>query len=206
MGEGIPRSDRLKSPPVVGRWYMVPAILWKNGVNIPYAASEAEATRLIRAAPGAMWFPVWGNKHEDTDHLSFPYQHYHIDPRFLTKRHWKQYDYIGWNTADRTPMHNVQMQPLHYVQLKSGPEKPQLRRMRCSLSHVSWEFGEKKPIINMNCTFSGTQCQKGKLGWICPHKRFALGSVQAIDGVITCPLHGLRIDAESGKCIGAQEG
>jgi nitrite reductase/ring-hydroxylating ferredoxin subunit len=46
------------------------------------------------------------------------------------------------------------------------------------------------------------RCRRGKAGWICPHKGIALGSVPAVDGVITCPGHGLRICAASGEVLG----
>jgi hypothetical protein len=199
--DDLPRSDRLTAPPIVGRWYLVPAILWANGVWY-HCDDEDEFLRVMQSSQGAKWWPVWGNKHEDAEHLLFPYPHYHIDQRFLTKRHWAEHTSV---MSSRSPMQNVQSMPLHYSHLKSGPPKPKLRRMRCTLAHVNWEFSDATPILKMNDAFSGQQCAKGALGWICPHKQFALGSVEVIDGVVTCPLHGLRIDAESGKCIGSKD-
>ena len=77
-----------------------------------------------------------------------------------------------------------------------------LRRMRCSLSHAEWGHPDAETVQKMNEAFSGQQCRTGKRGFVCPHKQFPLGSIKAIDGVVTCPLHGLRIDAATGKCLG----
>lgn len=49
--------------------------------------------------------------------------------------------------------------------------------------------------------YAGAKCAKGKGGWVCPHQKASLGSIMPIDGVITCPLHGLKIDAETGIVI-----
>lgn len=44
----LQRSDRLKETPVVGKWYLVPAILWANGVWT-HDVSEARALQLIQS-------------------------------------------------------------------------------------------------------------------------------------------------------------
>ena len=38
-------------------------------------------------------------------------------------------------------------------------------------------------------------------GWICPHQATPLGSIEPVDGIIICPLHGLRIDAQTGIVV-----
>jgi hypothetical protein len=63
----------------------------------------------------------------------------------------------------------------------------------------------RQQSTNMNTAFAGTQCRKGKRGFVCPHKLFPLGSVEPVAGVITCPLHGMRIDAATGVCLGPPE-
>lgn len=34
-----------------------------------------------------------------------------------------------------------------------------------------------------------------------PHRKFSLGSIEPINGVITCPLHGMQIDAATGRAL-----
>lgn len=194
----LQRADRLKEPPIVGRWYLVPAIFWNN--NTPWNTDRSEQAVLsdIRTK-GAKWWPVWESKHNDLEFFNFEQLHYHIDPRFLTRRHLTEFRGYG----DRTPLQQIQGRPLNHVHLKSGPPKPQLRRMRCTMAHAEWGHTDAKSVIRMNAAFAGQQCAKGKRGFVCPHKLFPLGSIEAVDGVVTCPLHGLRIDAATGKCVGS---
>lgn len=195
----LQRADRLKEPPIVGRWYLVPAILWNR--NPPWGTSglpESEILHSIQKTKGAKWWPVWGIKHNDAEHFQFHALHYHVDPRFLTKRHIGEVRGGVYGTALKA----LQASPLNHTGLQSGPPKPQLRRMRCSMAHAEWGHPDAKPVTELNATFAGTQCGRGKRGLVCPHRHFPLGSIEAIDGVVTCPLHGMRIDAATGKCLG----
>lgn len=193
----LQRADRLKEPPVVGQFYLVPAILWNRRSRCNAGeSSEDEVLRELQGK-GAKWWPVWGSKHNDIEYFGFRPLHYHIDPRFLNKRHWSEF-----RNPLRSPLLQVQATPLNHSDLKSGPPKPQLRRMRCTMAHSEWGHSNAIPVTKLNAAFGGQQCRKGKRGFVCPHKLFPLGSVQVVDGVITCPLHGLRIDAQSGRCLG----
>lgn len=193
----IPRSDRLKQPPVVGKWYMVPCILWSRRGGI-IGSTEEELLHNLQTHAGKKWWPVWGIKHNDVEHFHFANLHYHIDPRFLTKDHLVEVGY----TEHAYRLKDVQSGPINHTALISGPPKPTFRRMRCSMDHSEWQFSEGKAVIALNEAFVGKLCGSGKRGFVCPHKHFPLGSVKAINGVVTCPLHGMRIDAQTGKCIG----
>jgi hypothetical protein len=130
-------------------------------------------------------WPVIGHRHNDVEFFHFVAQHYHIDYRFVTVRK-------SW-------LRNVSAGPLH-AQEGFPLSKPILRRRQCKREqHV---FGGPSRIMSpFRESYAGQQCAKGKRGWVCPHRHIALGSTPAIDGVITCPLHGLRIDAATGKCL-----
>lgn len=95
--------------------------------------------------------------------------------------------------------------PISSKRWPDGPFKPRLRRMKCTLVELPYGFGNAIQIQKLNSHFSGHQCRKGKRGFVCPHKHLPLGSIAPIDGVITCPLHGLRVDAETGICLGPEE-
>ena len=197
MSTALTRSDRLKEPPIVGSWYLVPAILWNR--NIWGETLDSEKLLSDLQSKGSKWWPVWGIKHNDADHFNFPALHYHIDPRFLTKRQIAEFT-NRW--SDRTWLQNVQAAPLNHLHLKAGPPRPVLRRMRCTIDHSEWGFGDRAAVISLNTAFVGKKCGSGKRGLVCPHRHFPLGSVKSRDGIVTCPLHGLRIDIETGKCVG----
>lgn len=175
------RIDQLTTPPVVGKFYLVPAILWDWGQ---------------RGNP-QHWWPVIGPKHNDIEFFNFTAKHYHVDPRFLTHRHKIYLSPSRYGSAEQT----VLGQPLNNRDLPEGPESPMWRKMKCSKSYVDYPFGETEQVIQINKHWAGQQCDRSKFGWICPHRNVHLGSVAAISGVITCPLHGMKIDAVTGKVL-----
>jgi len=168
----IERADRQTSPLIAGRFYLVP---------------------IVRAK----WFnhldawPVIGPLHEDREFLHFPDDHFHVDARFLPasfKDPWRVFSY-----------------PLHAYRGEPPLPAPVMKRRKCVRVHVPWEVSGRRntgPLDVLRAHFAGRQCAKGKSGWICPHRHAALGSIQADGGVITCPLHGLRIDAVTGAVLG----
>jgi len=132
-------------------------------------------------------WPVIGQKHDDVEHLNFDILHYHLDTRFLR--------------VHENLLMNAQYQPLHdRADLPLGPVK--FARRTC-LREPSPFHGPADFTIRFQSAFAGQQCGKGKRGWVCPHKHFPLGTIKAVDGVLQCPLHGLRIDAETGICLDA---
>jgi hypothetical protein len=130
-------------------------------------------------------WPVIGLKHDDVEHLNFDKVHYHLDTRFL------RVPKSLLSTSPYSPLHERCNVPLRSVRLA---------RRTCLREPLTFS-GPADFTIKFEAAFSGRQCGKGKRGWVCPHKHFPLGSIRPIDGVLHCPLHGLRIDAETGKCL-----
>lgn len=195
MKEALPRLDKMTESPVVGRYYLVPTVrgTWHNQIRD---------------------WPVIGPEHEDQQFFNFPYPHYHVDGRFLTHAEKRTAISSRWwdneDMDDREQLARVCIgSPLQANDLinKTGLPKPILKRKRCGLSVLPLP-----PTVAMAQTwqvmakhFAGRKCAHGKRGWVCPHQNVALGSVLSVDGVITCPLHGLRIDAATGVCLGARK-
>src|SRR4051812_31817610 len=49
----------------------------------------------------------------------------------------------------------------------------------------------------------GTQAPRGRNGqWLCPHRGYPLGTEPERSGLLVCPMHGLCIDAKSGRSVG----
>lgn len=195
-----PRADHLATPPLVGRYYMVPAILWpvRAAVGWLIGHTQAETLALWQAHRDAQWWPVWGRKHADKAFFDFTNLHYHIDPRFLSVRQWRLFSVLN-------PLADVQRRPINGDPFPDGPPAPTLRRMRCSRADVQWQKPGSKPTRALNSAFDGRQCARSERGWICPHQRFPVGATPAIDGIVTCPLHGMRIHGETGICAGAAQ-
>jgi nitrite reductase/ring-hydroxylating ferredoxin subunit len=176
------RADRLIAPPVVGRFYIVPVVTtkWHHCIE--------------------PW-PVIGPIHTDAEFFNFEAEHYHIDGRFLTARQIKMVENCApWRSVPA----ELQAAPLHAGKDEVLP-KPVLAKRRCSSSHVVYQHGDKVQIKELRSHYAGQQCERGKAGWVCPHRKASLGSVEVVGGIITCPLHGLQIDAATGVVISSHE-
>jgi nitrite reductase/ring-hydroxylating ferredoxin subunit len=175
----LERVDRLTSAAVVGQFYLVPTVFAEWDYRLDH-------------------WPVIGPFHADKQFFDFEYGHYHIDGRFLNarqQRHAERRFYTFTAQIQRTPLMTKE------GTLNDPMPKTELRRRKCHVSHLDYEHHHEVPVKKLLNHFAGQQCAHGKAGWICPHQKASLGSVAAIDGVITCPLHGLRIDATSGVVL-----
>jgi Rieske 2Fe-2S protein len=173
-----PRIDRLMEPAIVGRIYLVPTVRaeWPHG-------DEPDD------------WPVIGPKHNDVEFLNFERLHCHVDARFVRRRtHRRVVASTSWQGI---PRHEYFLRPLSHPPLPDIVWKPltMLREM------PAYPFHDEVAIKAIAEHYAGRQCEHGKGGWICPHRKASLGSLAPVDGVITCPLHGLRIDAASGRVL-----
>ena len=192
----IERVTHLSAPPVIGVKYLVPTVFFEW---------------IGSAAPAA--YPVFPFKHEDGDHLSFPWFHYHVDPRFLSARVWRRaqkylprhYEARGrdaaFSTCQAAPLHRFKAGAPFSKQESRPMPPPEWRPLICKRNEIPYQFADKI-AVKLGPHFKGAQCRRVRTGWVCPHKRFPLGSLAPVDGVITCPLHGLQIDAETGLVLG----
>lgn len=197
-----PIITRLASAPRIGRWYRVPAIRMDRR-----SWGSEPRSRLA----DALWWPVTGTRHTDEDHFQFPYPHYHLDVRFLTRQHLRQIDSRGIAPA----LTYARAQPLtvpgdvrQHVPA-SDILRPRLVRMRCARDWPAFprQFAQSKQIASLAEEFAGRQARRSSAGWVCPHRAYPLGQVAPdTEGVITCPLHGLRIDATTGRCLSVAGG
>lgn len=171
------RVDRLTSPPVVGQFYLVPTIFYEWFNPWLYKVTTGGGHKVRH-------WPVMGAIHNDADRFPLPDEHYHLDPRFIP----------AWGLKMR-PFATPLIQ--HY---ERGPMPSiEFRSVRCHRTMPIYPHHDQKQIIGIQQDFAEQQCAHGKGGWICPHRKFSLGSIEPVDGVITCPLHGMKIDAASGR-------
>ena len=168
----IERFDELTAPPVKGRVYLV------RCVRAPWNGEDG------------VW-PVWGAKHEDAKFIDFGWRHYHVNRFFIDPN--RQLLACGHPVSEGFTGGPVRL-----------PEPVLLRRICRTASPMPFplEVSTVQPKwIEMYAHFAGTQSKRGN-GWVCPHKGFDLGPIAPrLDGVIVCPLHGLRIDAQTGVVL-----
>lgn len=136
-------------------------------------------------------YPIIGPRHYDVEFFNIHSPHYHLDLRFINNRYWRDQLHcevvvaVGRRASGELPT-------------------PQYKKLICIHRHI-----EINTVTNASAPgghdqlrkhFAGTQCGGSReTGWICPHKRMFLGSQPASYGIITCPGHGLKINADTGK-------
>jgi hypothetical protein len=186
-----PLLSELREPPVVGRFYMVPAIQY------PWLDSEN----------GLQWWPVAGPLHTDADFFDFDQLHYHVDMRFLTahqdsfvKRHgdwWLSGRELLEGTAGRYPL--AQRGPAGvYIPPPRG--RPPLIRRKCRRAERSeYQFADTKQVVALNKHYRGRKAGAEPLRLadgriLCPHRKYDLSQHTPDEkGLVVCPLHGLKV-------------
>lgn len=165
--------------PETGRVYLVPTVYFK-------------------------WFhlerlwPVLLPGHSDGDFLGFPHPHHHVDGRFvpdLVRR-----SIVRRGPPGRTFKDICSGWPLARRTREPSTENPVFwRPRRCMKSSVGHtRFQEAGLLWSMYRHFSGHQCRRRNGAWVCPHRGYELREKPDEDGYLTCPMHGLRVHAETG--------
>lgn len=176
------RVADLDHEPVIGRLYLVPCVV------VPFGHGEVA--------------PVIGRWHEDAEHIGFPQWHYHRDLRFCP---WPLHTARDVSSAagmvvshgsdsNGAPIMSDEELPVVYRRrkcLRAMPEYPRGGQKIGGLSPCDslpilprlWEAYRGATMRNMRC----------------PHKGFDLRSCPVKDGVVECPLHGLRWEIATGR-------
>lgn len=127
---------------------------------------------------GIAEWPVIGPRHKDPD-IGATVSHYHIDHRFVPQ--------AEFDRDTNTVVNESCDQPVRY------------RAWTCLQARVVLTHHDAR-VLKMHGFWRGRQCQGSReTGWICPHRGVWLGSQFSRDGIIICPAHGLKINAETGR-------
>ncbi len=146
------RIDTLSQAPVVGRWYLVRSLTYD------------------RFHRGVMTWPIIGPKHRDIEFFNFNIDHYHLDVRFLTKRHLRSigehYSHGEFGFAFSQPC-----QPTN-----GALPKPALARMQCRRTGAEYPYWDRKAVKEINAAYKGAPAKRTKHGWTCPHRNAPLAN------------------------------
>lgn len=186
------RITHLTAPPVIGRRYLVPTVTY------PWLYSEK---------PHA--WPVFLPLHEDGRFFNFKDLHYHPDPRFLGGREWAQVTRYGEDrgVSALAACQAIPLSRMAWGSRLSGQRiiphpRPAWRVRTCHRTSVDYAHRDRKEVQALAAHYAGQQCKKARAGWVCPHQNWPMGSLSPdAEGVITCPLHGLRVRASDGVVL-----
>lgn len=172
---------------VVGEFYEVPCV--RVGEVIPAGARKGS------------WIPVLLPFHDDVEIFNLPILHYHYDLRFIGEnlyRHFRfglilsEYPYSYWSEEESAIASDTRKafftggivyrrlkcrRPMPVFTLSESPNEDLVRRLEAAYVHDHLRNG------------------------VCPHKGIDLTGCPVVDGVVTCPGHGLRWHVETGKLV-----
>ena len=155
----------------IGKFYQVPTVFGLFGYRYDF-------------------WPVLGPAHDDKEIIGFEYVHYHYDFRFFNSRQWAfALDY----TMDR-PHSMVMSYNPRLPETKLGPVV--FKRRKYFRASPQWPYPKKSGWpFDLAMAYKDAHLKD----MICPHRGASLRGMPVDEaGCVTCPLHGLRWDVETG--------
>ncbi len=200
MNVEIPRHPRLPETPIVGRRYLRPCV----------------RTDWPRTLP--KWVPVVGTVHEDAEHIGADFLHLHVDYRFLCQRDRQHSRPRARVNEDLDGVNPVFIIPISVVvPADTGKAITIADALGSNHPTEEWLSVRRRPYLGpypeypqvkrtwwrsvLTAAYADHQLIDGH---ICPHRGTDLtGIVPDDDGVVTCPLHGLRWCVRTGRIVAA---
>lgn len=164
-----PHVRDMKRPLKKGELYQVPCVVrrWENGFAIT---------------------PVIEHLHDDVENGQ-RYKHYHADYRFI------EYVIDKHDNIDRTFINPAIIQK-HSQHIWGETPRPilheELKLEYITLPVINEEFVGATDVKLIENSKLKRKCIHNNK---CPHRGYDLSQVQSVNGIITCPLHGLKFDA-----------
>lgn len=166
----------------VGKYYKIPCV--RVGSMVPACARKGG------------WIPVLLPWHEDKAFLRFPHHHYHYDPRFLGTRRYQGFGFAKVITRHPAGLYDSDSPLTFFI----GPIV--YRRLKCQRPMPQFPvfdryWGRRHWPSKLEAAYAHDHLRNG----VCPHKGIDLTTCPVVDGVVTCPGHGLRWNVETGKLV-----
>ena len=166
------KIDELKSPPIIGKYYLVPCLKYEDlayfKVDGKWIKDEYYLEK-VQDYTYTYYVPIINHPHSDKENGQ-PEVHYHIDERFTPKKY--SILNVEYNPKRIIKHSNIEIE---YVVLQCNTN------YQSSITPVSFISKSK---LKHDCVY------KGK----CPHRGYDLSQeIPDENGIITCPLHGLKL-------------
>ena len=191
----FPVLPSLPDKPVVGTFYRRPCVR----AHWP--------TNRIR------WLPILGPVHSDPEHIRAEFQHVHVDYRFLNTEIREYLSRLVRKFPDDLLHKRIYSTPISFVTPHDYEKPVALDEIhRLEIDPASWMSVRPRkyqgpyppyPYENVSWLHGLSEAYADRTlinGHICPHRGAELtGIVPDEDGVVTCPLHGLRWCLRTGR-------
>lgn len=167
----------------------------------------------IKCVHGALyddiqWWPVMGEAHRDQEIIGFPDLHYHIDWRFVSARTYHRHVGSDIYRGESKAAFGLILMLLpenrkgYFYRARKFDDAPgeieaRRRRLKCKRDLPPYPHAIA-PWMERLSRHHATACLRHR---VCPHRGYDLSREPVIDGIVTCPLHGLRWNVETGECV-----
>lgn len=170
----------------------------------PYEVGKRFAIQCVhgRLYDHIAWWPVMGEAHRDAEIVNFPHLHYHVDWRFVSDRTYQRH--VG--RPSRGESINAHVVPLMLLPrlapntaMDDAPHEivSKVRRLKCKRMLPAYPHGLTGWMNALAAHYAGACLKRG----VCPHRGYDISREPVVDGVVTCPLHGLRWNVETGAAV-----
>ena len=197
MNLTLPSVPQLPDEPAIGAFYRRPCV-----------RAHWPTTQIH-------WLPVLGPIHSDREHIKADFQHLHVDYRFLNLEIRRSLDDLIDDCGDIRCINRVYSRTISHVWPRGHDEPVELNKIHPMEIHPSsWISVRPRkyqgpyppyPYENVPWLHELSQAYAERTlieGTICPHRGTDLaGFVPDDDGVVTCPLHGLRWCVGTGRIV-----
>lgn len=175
------KVENIKRPLKVGEKFLVPCLVKRVTIDDQVNWLDIED---VRPKSKIHIIPVFNNPHNDIESGQKEI-HYHIDYRFV--KHF--------NNGVFPTIKNTHTLHIYGEEIRPTKEFGNLEY------HVLPVINEEFKGITSPGMISKTKIKNCIHKNKCPHKGYDLSQVPPVNGVITCPLHGLKFDLKTGKRI-----
>lgn len=145
---------------------------------------------------GSGWVPVIGPEHEDAEIVNFPYQHFHIDWRFVSDRGFRAAGGDGLIPSRVLGIPVMREDTHSRAVIEEGP-MPMLRKCRRAMPAYPRRPALTAWLHELEAKFANCKMT----GMVCPHRGLPLVGAQTDGDVVTCPGHGLRWNFKTGDLV-----
>ena len=175
---------------LVGEHYLV------NCICLDKTDEPQFDVRLLEEQSRFDYLPILGPAHVDYvigEHgsdLGLIESHYHLDQRFMTDAQIKKRVVLFADYSIREKVVDWN---------KDSIAEGKYRETRTIMKCLRKDFPVKVALRNIEKKFIHSNAINNR----CPHKGAYLGNLEVEDNCVQCPMHGLKFDSYTKKCIGA---
>lgn len=141
------------------------------------------------------WLPIIGPKHEDSEFIGFPWQHFHIDWRFAAT---EVADGLASRRLGASGMYAWPVQCPDTRGVQVILEGPTVRRMTYKRALPPFPWHAANWLTPLQAKYACAKLTNGK----CPHRGIPVEAMIDLGGgILECPGHGLRWNALTGESL-----